>query len=176
MTPRSLFSIILKVIGIFFLKDFLFYSVQLIVLPFTFSSGNIDLLNLLLAIIALVFYLLIIYILIFKTDYIINKLSLDKGYPEQVLNINIHRSVILSITMIILGGLIIIESMPALVQQIINYIQLKNDHIPHPKIDYIVLSGVKLFIGLLLIIYQNTIVNFIERKRKKVALANQEGL
>jgi hypothetical protein len=165
MTPNSLFNIILKVLGIFFLKNFLLELAEF--LPVLRAQGEISLLNLSIAITATIIYLLIIYLLLFKTNWIINRLALDKGFKEGTFNLNIHRSVVLSITIIIIGGLIIIEALPSFIQQLLYYIQMKKDKFVDVKFDYVILHFAKLVIGIFLIVYQKVIINFIEIKRKR---------
>ena len=165
MTPNSLFNIILKVIGIFFLKNFLLELAEF--LPVLQAQGETSLLNLSIAITATIIYLLIIYLLLFKTNWIVNRLALDKGFKEETFSLNIHRSVVLSATTIIIGGLIIIEALPSFVQQLLYYIQMKKDKFVDVKFDYVILQFSKSVIGIFLIVYRRVIVNFIEFKRKR---------
>jgi len=153
------------VIGIFFLKNFLLELAEF--LPVLQAQGETSLLNLSIAITATIIYLLIIYLLLFKTNWIVNRLALDKGFKEETFSLNIHRSVVLSATTIIIGGLIIIEALPSFVQQLLYYIQMKKDKFADVKFDYVILQFSKSVIGIFLIVYRRVIVNFIEFKRKR---------
>lgn len=166
MKIKDLFIIILKVIGLFFVKNFLdsvvaFFSI--IVFPNNFNplSGYFESLFLMLLISGV--YFLIVYVLLFKTDWVIEKLRLDKGFSQEEININIHRSVILRIGLIVLGGTIILNEVPAMLKLIISKLDI-NAPSHNPSIAF---SLCKLIIGFILIYYQQTIVNFIELKRKK---------
>jgi len=169
MTPRSLFIIILKIIGIFFIKNILLAAAS--ILPSLTQINRIDfgdftILNITIAFLELVSYLLLTYLLLFKTNWIINTLKLDKGFSQEILEINIHRSTILRIAIIVLGGIIIVDSLPLLIQQFIYYIQMKKEGFPKAKIDYIILHASRVLIGIFLISYQRILVNFIEYKQR----------
>jgi hypothetical protein len=106
MTLRTLFKIILKILGIFFIKDFLSIIPQVISSFFyiinsdTVGEGIWILSSVLLF---LFLYGALSYYLIFKTDLIIDKLKLDKGFDRDTISLNIHRSTILSIAIIVIG-------------------------------------------------------------------------
>src|SRR5258708_1297538 len=128
MTPRSLFNIVLKILGIFFIKDILVNIPQLLSVIFLFANSN-DIMEgiLTFGITALVLAVncLISYYLIFKSELIINKLKLDKGFDQEMINLNIHRSVILSISIIVLGGLILVQEIPDFCWRLVSYFQEK---------------------------------------------------
>src|SRR4051812_37520501 len=115
MTTRSLFNIILKVLGIFYLKDVVATIPQLlsVFLYFTKADSALEgIWTFLLTIVILVVYILISYYLIFRSELIINKLKLDQGFDQETIPLNIHRSTILSISIIIIGGLMVAETIP----------------------------------------------------------------
>jgi len=177
MSPRSLFNIILKVVGIFFIKDLLMEVANLLPALLFLRKGDFDemgLYNIGIIVSGFSFYFLIIYILIFKTNWLINRLKLDQNFQQAEPNLNIHRSVVLSIAIIVLGALIIIDAIPLLVMQVINFIRMKKENVPNTKIDYVVLHSAKLLIGIFLIAYQRTLVNLIEYKQRRNKSGNQE--
>jgi hypothetical protein len=172
MTPRNLFNIVLKILGVFFIKDFLALIPQLLsaflylTKPDAIMEGIWTLITTLLIIFI---YGFVSYFLIFKSETIIDKLKLDKGFNQEIIHLNIHRSTILSISIIVIGGYIVAEEIPNFCRQLFAYYQEKR--MPYgqtnSKIQYSVLSGAKIIIGLLLMAEQRRIVNLIERKRKK---------
>ena len=174
MTIRTLFTIILKILGIFFIKNFLETLPQLLSLLNFMNdfAGNQKLIiglsefSLMLLILGLISYLLL-----FKTDLIIDKLKLDKGFGEEFIQLNIHRTTILSIAILIMGGLLIINELGNFCRQLFLYYQevklnKQNYLSKNPNISYSIISFVKIILGLLLIIYQKQIVHFIEWRRK----------
>lgn len=172
MTTRSLFNIIIKVIGILFVKDILTLVSSIFSVFLYYSQAQsiedgvwVVILNLIL----LVLYGLIFYYLIFKTDTIIDKLNLDEGTHLETVSINIHRSTVLSIVVMVTGGLILAQEVPNLCMELLQYFQdsltsstSRNDS----AFTYIVFRGVKIAIGLLLLGNQRQIVNYIELKRR----------
>lgn len=172
MSIRSLFNIILKVLGIFFIKDILESISQLA--PVSFYLAKPDTAGeaiwpLLSTLFILLVYGFVCYYLIFKSEVIIDKLKLDSGFEEQTIALNMHRSDVLSICMIVIGGLILANEIPNLCRQLYSYFQIKRmtDGQTDPGISYSVLASVKIIIGLLLIGYQRQIVNFIELRRRE---------
>ena len=88
MTPQNLFNIILKIFGLFFLREIIYIIPQLISVIPSFveaddfgrgQSASIEILPLMVILIAIAFYFFIIYQLLFKTNRIIDKLKLDKA-------------------------------------------------------------------------------------------------
>ena len=172
MTPRTLFNIILKILGIFFIKDILAIIAQLFsAILYLTKPGMLteSIWIFLLTLLILVAYGLVSYFLIFRTEFVIDKLQLYKGFDQETIPLNIHRSTILSIAIIVIGGYLVVEEIPNFCRQLFSYFQEKRltYALTNPSIAYPVVSGIKIVIGILLMVYQKTIVNFIERQRKK---------
>ncbi len=173
MTPKTLFSIILKVLGIFFIKDIWELIPQLLSTLLYYVSKP-DLLSTAVISFVSIFFVIFMYsffsyYLIFKTDLLIEKLKLDKDMDPEPIPINVHRSTVLSISIIVVGGLLIVDSVPNLCRQLMVYFQESNDRYrqANPTVSYIVLNIVKIAMGFLLVAEQRRMVNFIERKRQK---------
>lgn len=172
MTIKSLFNIILKILGIFFIKDILATLPQLLSVIFYLTENDTvseAVWTLVATILILLVYVTVSYILIFKSNMIIEKLQLDKGFEQDPISLNIHRSTILSISVIVIGGLLIADEIPNFCRQLFAYFQEKRMTYgqTNPGISYSVVSGVKIIIGFLLIGNQRQIVNFIENRRKR---------
>jgi len=172
MTPRTLFNIILKILGIFFIKDFLAAIPQLLsVMLYLTKSDSIPeaIWTLVTTILILVAYGVVSFLLIFKTNYVIDILKLDQGFEEETLSLNIHRSTILSISIIVIGGLLVADELPNFCRQLFSYFQEKRMTYgqTNPSLSYSIVSGVKIIIGMILMTGQRQIVNLIERQRKK---------
>jgi hypothetical protein len=172
MTPRTLFNIILKILGVFFIKDFLAIIPQLLsVILFLTRSDTLTeaIWTLVTTSLILLVYGFVSYILIFKTAFVIDKLKLDKGFNQESIPLNIHRSTVLSISIIVIGGFLIVDEIPNFCRQLFSYFQEERMTYgqTNPAIAYSVVSGVKIIIGILLMTSQSRIVAFIERQRKK---------
>jgi hypothetical protein len=171
MTYNNLFNIVLKIIGLFFLK----HTIELVpdffqIVPY-FSSAE----SLSIAIYGTVSLILLFainyfftYLFIFKSDWIIIKLRLTSGFDQEIIPLNIDTEIVLRISIIILGGLILADSIPAILRLIYEYYLSVKISAGMAKFDttYFVFHGAKILIGLLLMGEQKRIVNYIERKSK----------
>lgn len=176
MTPKTFFILILKVLGIFIFLNSLIYIPQLIEVLRSFSDlinsefnlGIFFLSILLLLLIACYFYLL--YVFVFKTDWIVEKYSLDKHIPEEKIDFTLHRSSLLSIALIVIGGVVFINSFPEFCLEIYTYLgrhqyyQFLGDN---PTVGWILFYGIKTFFSILLVTNTRFFVNLIEKQRKK---------
>jgi hypothetical protein len=107
-----------------------------------------------------------------KPEIIINKLKLDEGFEEEKFEINLHRSTVLSIAIIIIGGLMLADGLPELMRQIYVYFQMQNAYdYPADKSPsgYIIFYFIKVFIGYYMVAYHRLVVNFIEGMSRKNA-------
>jgi hypothetical protein len=115
--------------------------------------------------------ILILWLCFFKTDWLIDKLKLEKGIAEKEIQLNFHRSTILTVVVITIGGLTFIDSLPILCKQVFDYYKqtklLDAAFYQHPNTAYIILYSVKTFIGYFLMTNSRMIVNVIELRRKK---------
>jgi len=170
MSPRSLFTILLKVIGIFLIKE-IFITLLQVYAGVSMAISN-ELSNLSIGFISYLFIIfisfLLPYLLVFKTSTIIRFFKLDEGFEEEEFSINFHRSSILSIALIVIGGFLFASEIPNLCNHIFNYIELEKmmsaGQVNKNK-GYIILSVGKILIGLFLVYFQRPIVNFIELRR-----------
>jgi hypothetical protein len=89
--------------------------------------------------------------LIFQTDAIIDRFKLDKGFAETNIASNLHRSTILSISVIVIGGLLVVNEIPDLCRSLFNYWQERklSRGVYRPTASNIVVGGVKIILGLL---------------------------
>ena len=178
MTPRNLFNVILKIFGLFFLREIIYIIPQLIsTIPSfakaddfggeQFSSG--DILPFIVTLIAIAFYVFIIYQLLFNTNKIIDKLKLDQGFNQQEFSFNISTSLILTISFIVIGGVILTNEIPDCCRNIFSYFQQKElmPGIAKPDFSFIIISGLKIIIGILIIGERKRIVDFVEKRQVK---------
>ncbi|MBV8390904.1 MAG: hypothetical protein JO080_13960, partial [Mucilaginibacter sp.] len=130
MTPRSLFAIILKIIGIYLILGAIVSIPQMITTLYSLGSQvsyrdskDTFLIGFFL-IVTVAFYILVMRYCVFRTDWLIDKLHLDKGFIEEKLEINIHRSTTLNITVIVIGSLMVIDNLPLLCKEVFTYSQM----------------------------------------------------
>lgn len=172
MTATSLFNIILKVLGIFFLRDFIAAIPQilsLISMMINYSDGG-PISPWIAGLLYVAAYGYIAYVLIFKTAWVMDILKLSESMEEGKLDLNIHRSIVLNISVIVIGSLLLINTIPNLLRQLFLLFQYAKDdyesYIPQPDKTLIVVYISQIIIGLLLLGSHNKIVSFIELKRQ----------
>jgi len=120
-------------------------------------------------------YGLILWACLAKTDWIIDKLKLDKGFAEDRFEISMHRSSILKIVIILIGGLTLMDSVPALCRYIYSCLQQSTVYFGfkrNPDSVYLLLNLVRTIIGFFMVTSSRLIVNFIEAKRRKVTVGD----
>lgn len=168
MTPKTIFTIILKIFGLWLILGLIQIIPQtLAALPLLFQ-GDSAMLVVAFAIItgALVFYFYVLHLLLFKSGYIIDKLSLDKHFDQPAFDINIQQSTVIRIAIIVLGGLIFIDALPLLICKVVKYLQQKQFAgilFEYPSIHHIIIEGCKLLIGYLLMSNSKRLTTWIEK-------------
>jgi hypothetical protein len=173
MTPRSFWIILIKILGIWFVLDSLqiIYS-YLTYIPLISNGTTLGAISTALGMstLIIIFFFVILYLCLFRTEWIIDKLQLDRGFQEEKFELNMHRSSIYAISIIVIGGIILLRSFPELCRQIILYFQqssLPRDYSSNPTWSYLLLNFLQTLIGVYFITSNRTIVNFIENQRRK---------
>ena len=178
MTPRSLFMIILKCLGVFFIKEFLLLIPQFLTVFLYFMNSEMMLRGIwvfLATVVQLAIYFLVFYHLVFKTERVVEKLQLEKGFGEEKFAFNVHRSSVLSVILIITGILVMVNAVPVLCKQLFIYIEdLQAPFKSNADVTKVIAPVAQLIIGLTLIGSQKQIVNFIERKRRNRVIENEQ--
>lgn len=173
MTPRTLFTIVIKVFGLWLLISSLiaiFHFLSTLYLIVSANRGDVDVAaGIAITVFAFGLLILLMWLCFFKTDIIIDKLSLDKHFPQEEFRINVHRSTVLSIAVLVIGGLIVVDELPVFVRLVFNYIQYKSMgplYGAGGATNGLVNSIAQMVIGLFLLLRHRTVVNFIELKRR----------
>ena len=132
-------------------------------------------------------YFLAARLLIRKSDWIIEKIFGKSEFEADFTNFKIHRSVILSIAIIVIGGITLIDIVPVFLKDVfyfISYLRTENDSAisyfdkhtfmdNKKSIESLIISSLQLIIALFLIFKNTTIVNWIELKRKSKIAPNE---
>jgi hypothetical protein len=174
MTPRSLFIIILRVIGLFLLIDILRIVPQLLstmsVLLRTGETGTM-ITTIIFAILVTLIYFYVVRYILFRADKLVDKLSLDKNFTEDKFELNIHRSTVIKIAVVIIGGITLVEYFVPLILELYIFIQSKGQgpeeggSVVTPM--NIVKDVLMVLIGFFLVSNSRTITNWTERKLQK---------
>lgn len=170
MSIRTLLGIVLKVLGLLFIKDILGLLPQFLwLLSYEWNNNmTMELVWPLSTNLFMLFvYTVAAYYLIWKTEHTIDRLKLLEGFTEETIALNMHRSTVLSIAIIVIGGLMLATEIPNLLRQIILLRQEENHDGGFSGNElFLITTVVKIALGVLLIMYQRHIVNLIELKQK----------
>lgn len=122
------------------------------------------------ALIVVVYFLIMRYC-IFKTDWVVEKLHLDRGFTEEKFDLNIHYSTILMVVTMVTGGFMLIDGLPQLCYRIFSYAQRSDQYknfTDNPASPWLVLDIFKVVLGYLMLTESKMIVGVIQRKSKVV--------
>jgi hypothetical protein len=167
MSLRSLIDVILKVIGIFFIRDILeAFSRSLSVLVYfpQYSSQKEAFFNLGVTIPPLVLYSLFVWLLIFRTASVARLMRIDNTVGEQPAGFSFSRFSALTVAVVLAGCWILVNEVPEFFRLAVNYYQerILYDRMVQPDYTYPAMSLAKIIIGLALIIFNTPFVHLIE--------------
>lgn len=166
MSPHSLWTLLLKIAGLYFIFECLTVipqSIGALVMTMKVMDSETPLASLFI-LLTLVFYILAIWAFLFKSEWIIARLKLDKHFKEVRFELNINRNSIIQIAIILLGATIIVETLPLFCSQIFSFYQSKDTFSEFNNSYFLVLQFVKLIIGYLLISNNRQLTSLFERK------------
>jgi len=166
MQPKDLYSIIIKVFGLFIIKDILF-SIPYIINPILYlfnSNGNSDggIGALVFSVVILLIYFSFAYILIFKTNSILKLFKLDDDFMEDDLSLNISKLNVFVISLVLLGGYILIDEIPNFCNYAFKYYQQSQIRFSEkPSISNMLISGIKILIAFLILGERKKIIELL---------------
>jgi len=178
MTIRTFWTILLKILGIYLVFDSFIVIPQFLTTLSTFfldpeQTAMVFIWTFVYLLFTVGLFVFILWLFVFKTAWLIDKLHLEKGFSEERIEFNIPYSTVLSISIILIGGLMFVDSLPQLCRQIFSFFQQKNMFIQDPSSDLIIFHFVKTIIGYLLMTNSRFVVNFIDGKKKNENITNE---
>jgi hypothetical protein len=188
MTPRSFWSFLIKILGLYVAVQSIttiWKSISLVIIYASLGGivaqyhMYVERLTYSLSATAIlvITYILLFYLCLFKTDWLIDKLKLDKRLPEERLEFNIDSSTILKIVIMLIGGYLLIDIVPNFINDVVFYFQKPDkyeigEH--NRNTGYMIANLVKIGIGVYMLTYSASIANFIEKGGKKEESAHIE--
>jgi hypothetical protein len=174
MSPRSLFIIILKIFGLYFIKEIIVTLPQTASLLVLLSRGDTiaeGFLMLFFSGLILLFFGVVAYQLLANTNKWVDKFELDKGFNQSDLSLHFSTSSVLTIALFITSGIILIEQIPQFCKLLYEFFEKKETGFfqsGYNKPDYwpLLYTSLKIIIALLLIGERKRIVALIESKQK----------
>ena len=172
MTIRTFWTIFIKILGIWLVLSCVTVIPQFLsAFPFFGASREDDVLMLYsvlgLFLLTIGIYAFVLYLFVFRTSWLIDKLHLDKGFTEEKIDLKITPSTVLTIATIVIGGFIFVNAFPNLCKQIFVFFQQKTVFRESPSSGWIIFYLAETFLGYFLITNSNEIVAFIEKKSSK---------
>ncbi|WKL49098.1 hypothetical protein Q1W71_04760 [Flavobacterium pectinovorum] len=168
MSIKTFWIILIKILGLLLIFGALtivpqwFYSIYSAYQTHDFDSF-IMLISILL--IVLFVYFIVFKFCIYKSSWIIEKLKLDKGFEDEKIELNSKGNRIISIAIIVIGGLMFVESIPILFKQIFVFFQQESLLKDYPGSGWMIFNFVKVIIGYLLMTNSFRIANLIEKEK-----------
>jgi len=169
MTIRTFWNLFIKILGIWLVLSALTVIPQFArMLTFfgTNSEGRLLGIGITIALFLLTIgiYALILRLFVFKTDWLIDKLRLDKGYTEEKIELNIQRTTVFTIAAIVIGGLVFVDSFPLFCQQVLLFIQQGHPFSESSTSGWILFYLVKTILGYLLMTNSQFVVRFLDQQ------------
>ena len=167
MTIRTFWTIFIKILGIWLVLDSVTVIPQFISTLFyadPIDTGQGFALSILLLLLTIGVYLFILRLFVFKTAWLIDKLHLDKGFDEEKIDLNVQLSTVLTVTTIVIGGLMFVDSLPQLCKQIFVFYQQKSIFIENPSSGWLIFHFVKTIFSYLIMTNSKLVVTFIDKQ------------
>ena len=177
MTPRNFFTVVLKILGLVLLLSVITMMVEFIGAVYSIlfgpsigsmvNTGSIAI-EAAFTIGTLLIFFFVIRLFLFKTDYLINKLSLGKHFTEEKISIDESYPALVTVASIVTGGVIIVNTLPDFCGGVFNYFQqmhLKVFNSIGPSPYAIIVNAIKILLGYLLITNSRQIANWVEKRQ-----------
>ena len=173
MTIKTFWTILLKVMGLWFIFVSLGTIVQILSMILIFSQNShttgIDkvLLSTVIVLVVTLLFILMLWFLLFKSAWVIEKLKLTKGFAEERIELTMEWSTILTIATIVIGGIMVIDSLPLLCKQTVTYFQHAKLLKDSQESMWILFYLVKTVLGYLLMTNSQYVVRFLGRQNDR---------
>lgn len=181
MKAHDLFTIILKITGLYLIKEVLFAIPPVfrqigLMFSYTFDAGFFSFTA---AFLQLLIFGGLVYLLLFHTGWIIRKLQLTRGLSTEPMPLHLHRASVLTIAILIAGLVILAVSVPRFIYAIYTWTEFlearKLDLAPdHFDYSALLTSLVSVLTGLLFLGNHKLIIQFIEVRRKVTQTTTKE--
>lgn len=173
MTIRTFWTLFLKILGIWLILSGLTVFPQLISSLVYLGENRQDNFYAIIFIIALLLltvglYFIVLKLLVFNPNWLIDKLKLDRGFQEEKLDLSITLKTVLTVATIVIGGLIFIDALPLLCREIFTSIQIKTVFREDPKFSLLIFYIIKALIGYLLMTNSKTVIKYIVKKTDNI--------
>ena len=167
MQIKTFWTILIKIIGLWILLNCISIIPQFFT-TLSFTNGSLNLESLLLIWLMLFgsifIYFLIIRVFLFKTNWIIEKLKLENNFTEERIDLKIKSSTVLTIAIIVFGGMILVDSLPSFFSRLFDFFQQKSLLKDYNHTSLLIYYFIKIIIGYLLLTNGKNLTKYIEKE------------
>lgn len=168
MEITTFWKIVLRLAGLWLLHDCLYMLPQffttLALVGGNFNDGHEIVPNLAFSALVVIIYLLIIWLLFFKTNGIISLLGLDKHFNEQRININLPEEKIITIIVVTFGAYVFIDGLISLCREIMRFFQQEILVKDYAETSWILYFFVSTLFGYLMMTNGRRIASLIQKQ------------
>jgi len=173
MTPRSLFLIIIKVLGILMLYQAFVNCKELIFHVMRFLSSTYEgYLNMVMYSLAVVADATVVYLFIFRPEAVIDRMKLDQGFYEEQFTFAMDRRLVMSIVVALSGLYLLMDSIPELTKYLVQYFSSESYNKPGYsgpvyELHSIAFCFVKIVLAYIFLTNHEYIARFITGRREE---------
>jgi uncharacterized membrane protein len=169
MSIKTFWNILLKILGIWLILSGFGVIPQFIWAFSVFerrpegeTTSGLIYLAVLLALTVAVFTI-ILWLFVFRSGWIIKKLKLDKGFDDEKIDLNLRLNTALTIAIIVIGGLMFVDSIPQLLRNIYSAFSQNELARRYPVTQLIVFYSAQTVVGYFLMTNSRVIIRFITK-------------
>lgn len=174
MKKYDALDIAIKILGLSLIPNALYWIGQAIVWvpsispPVTQQGFQFD--TLLAYLTSIVFYILPVYLFVFKSKFILHKIfNMQADAVDE--DILVNRQAILEIAMLIIAGITLMRTIPDFCMHIVQAVQIKKLHIDMPEGNFpnswIYREGSELFLAVIFIVYAKPVAKYFATRTNK---------
>ena len=169
MTIRSVYFLVFRVFGLFLVKDILMvipYLVSPVLIYFDSDFKSESLLSLILPFIVICILILVSWFFLFRPHKILDKINLEAEELNEPLTVSISAKSVILVSIIVTTGLLFLEEIPNFFKLLYQYYdesQIKFSE-KKPSLLFLLISFVKILLGLLVFGERKRIVEFISKE------------
>lgn len=177
MTPRTFWAILIKILGLYIILDSLpgipgFLNSLISYKALVNATGTYQLafFQLMYYVTVIIVYGFMCWLCLFNTNLLIDKLKLDQGYQDERFDFTMHRSNVLKIAVMAIGGLMVTNGFPLLCKYAFGYFEQIDQNrrfTESQQATLIIVYFLQTIIGYFLLTCSRMVVNYIELKRRK---------
>jgi hypothetical protein len=172
MKINSFWVILLKILGLWCIYIFLKQLTMISYFVTLFQSeqtNGLQNFSLGIYIVMMILLVVIIKILLFNPHWLIEVFKLDQGFVEETLSFDIKNITVIRIAIIIIGGLLLIDTTPLFISNVVAYLNIKGYDHDTKMYDPLVPIIINMVLSLILLLNSSGIVKFIDKRINKIA-------